>query len=84
MLAAHAQPLGIEPRLLHQDEGTPDPLLGSQVGPYRLIALLGRGGMGSVWRAQRVDGVLDREVAVKLMRLLHSASLRAATLPAWP
>ena len=40
--------------------------IGSAVGPYRLTGRLGRGGMSSVWVAERIDGMLNRRVAVKL------------------
>jgi eukaryotic-like serine/threonine-protein kinase len=42
-------------------------LIGKQVGPYRVLSLLGHGGMGSVWLAERVDGLFAREVALKLV-----------------
>ncbi len=41
---------------------------GRMVGPYRLRRLLGMGGMGAVYLAERVDGGFDQRVAVKLMR----------------
>jgi len=37
-------------------------------GPYRLRALLGRGGMGTVHLAEREDGEVTQQVAVKLLR----------------
>jgi Serine/threonine protein kinase len=48
----------------------------SQCGPYRLVRLLGAGGMGSVYLAERSDGEIQQQVAVKL---LHARSNR----PAW-
>ena len=41
---------------------------GMLCGPYRVGSLLGRGGMGTVYLAERVDGEVAQEVAVKLLR----------------
>jgi Tol biopolymer transport system component len=40
----------------------------SRVGPYRIERLIGEGGMGSVYLAQRDDGEFDHRVALKLVR----------------
>ncbi len=39
-----------------------------QVGPYRLQQMLGSGGMGEVYLAERVDGGFEQRVALKLVR----------------
>jgi hypothetical protein len=41
--------------------------IGRRVGPYELVAELGRGGMGQVFRARRADGQYQSEVAIKLV-----------------
>src|ERR1700729_1238304 len=39
-------------------------LIGKQFGPYRVLSLLGHGGMGSVWLAERAGGLFARQVAL--------------------
>ena len=42
--------------------------LNDRCGPYRLSRVLGHGGMGSVYLAERADGEVSQQVAVKLLR----------------
>src|SRR6266545_3843332 len=44
---------------------------GSRLGPYEIVAPLGAGGMGEVWRAR--DPRLGREVAVKILPEVFTA-----------
>lgn len=48
--------------------------IGSRLGPYRLIELIGRGGMGEVYQAERADDHYHSRVAIKLVRVDHDAS----------
>ncbi|MEM6993459.1 MAG: serine/threonine-protein kinase [Myxococcota bacterium] len=45
----------------------PEPVEGSQFGVYRIEALIGQGGMGSVWTARRNDEQFEKRVAIKLL-----------------
>jgi len=49
---------------------------GEVLGSYRLEALIGSGGMGSVYRAVRADGAFDKPVAIKLLAF-DAGNLRA-------
>ena len=39
------------------------------VGDYRLVSIIGEGGMGTVWLARRSDGRFEGEAAVKLLNV---------------
>ncbi|MCO6512106.1 MAG: serine/threonine protein kinase [Aridibacter famidurans] len=49
------------------DEG-PEADPGQLIGKYRVIRELGVGGMGAVYKAERVDGEIRQVVAIKLLR----------------
>ena len=47
----------------------PSPLApGARLGPYRVIRVLGYGGMGAVYLAERADGVFEKKFALKVLR----------------
>lgn len=41
--------------------------MGRRIGPYRIVQMIGRGGMSVVYLAERADDIFDRRVAVKLV-----------------
>jgi len=54
------------------DLETTESLIGKRVGNYRLLKLIGRGGMGNVFLASRDDEEFRKTVAVKLVNPLWS------------
>ena len=59
--------------------GANDSMTGRTIGSYRLLTLIGQGGMGTVWLAERSDGRFDRKAAVKFLSTSltgHSAEER--------
>src|SRR5262245_57763515 len=59
-------------RVTLPEDVTPPP---EHIGPYRIVELVGSGGMGRVYRAERADGAFQRTVAIKLMRRTHLPTL---------
>lgn len=57
--------------LAHTDPGRPAPFVGKRAGPFELTRLLGAGGMGAVYEAQRVEGGFRQTVAIKLVAGIH-------------
>ncbi|MBO9664218.1 serine/threonine-protein kinase [Dokdonella sp.] len=63
------RPLGtLAKGLQFQIDDRAQELIGRHVGPYRITALLGTGGMGVVYLAQRTDVSPEQTVALKLVR----------------
>ncbi len=49
-------------------DSAPSQTAGRRIGPYQLVRELGRGGMGTVWLARRVDDRFEQQVAIKLLK----------------
>ena len=43
--------------------------IGRRIGVYKIVDEIGHGGMGDVYRASRVDGQYEKQVAIKLVRI---------------
>ncbi len=73
-MAASNDLLAKPPPLVARDvlENPPEPMqelpAGTIVGQYRIVELLGRGGMGSVFLAERSDGTFEKQVALKVVQ----------------
>ncbi len=52
---------------------------GQQIGPYEVTELLGKGGMGLVYRGRRVSGDFEQDVAIKFLRRQDPQLVRRMT-----
>lgn len=81
LLAAHynagdfiVEPALVEAGVVGQADGTRAALpeetsfAGRQIGHYRIVSELGRGGMGAVFLAVRADAEYDKKVAIKVVK----------------
>ena len=57
----------IDEPLFSFQQSAPELEAGRRLGPWRLLRPLGKGGMGTVYLAERADGAFDLTVAVKLL-----------------
>ena len=47
----------------------------ARCGPYRLLRVLGKGGMGAVYLAERADGEVEQRVAIKFLHVYGGATV---------
>lgn len=59
------RPLPLQVGLIHEDRPA---LVGRALGPYRITREIGRGGMGTVYEAERADDQFTKRVAIKMLR----------------
>jgi serine/threonine protein kinase/tetratricopeptide (TPR) repeat protein len=57
-----------EPAMTAVSEDRLDALLGCRIGSYQIIREIGRGGMGAVYLAERVDEAYRKQVAIKVVK----------------
>ncbi|MCC7179966.1 MAG: protein kinase [Acidobacteria bacterium] len=65
LLESHDRPGEFLPDLALNDQ--PPDLAGRTIGTYRLLTLIGTGGAGAVYLAERSDGTFAKRVAIKLL-----------------
>src|SRR5450631_1749335 len=77
-----AGPLDAEPAIHWEGAELADSTenAGKAVGPYRLLRHLGEGGMGSVWLAERIDGIVKRSIALKRPHVSRVDTLTKRTI----
>lgn len=72
LLAAHGETENLIERnafdIADSTAFTREDLAGKQFGNYRIIREIGRGGMGTVFLAERWDGEFEQQVALKIIR----------------
>lgn len=77
--AAATEPFGNAPRwgeALAAEAGDGDHQVGRSIGAWKIVGVIGRGGMGAVYAAERSDGAYAQRAALKLIRA--SADSQAA------
>ena len=52
------------------------PSIGTRIGPYRMVEVIGEGGAGQVFRAERADGEFDHQVAIKILHVAGTTEVR--------
>ena len=54
--------------LVHEEAEPETKPLGKRLGAYQVVKEISRGGMGTVYLAERVDGAFEKQVALKLIK----------------
>ncbi len=54
------------------DDDLRETAVDQRIGPYQLLERIGQGGMGEVFRARRVDGAFEKDVAIKRIWAGHA------------